>query len=143
MLLQPPEITSVPRTGQVMAPADRLSRASGDQRHGRGIVASSLTLHSGAGSMKWTRRFFSPRSCSGTLLAGVSCTAADSPTESGSRKPTSSRPICWACSGRRAPRVDGLVGDVLDGAVGSVLNVTDVLICTSQPYAVDAQDHRP
>ena len=31
---------------------------------------------------------------------------------------------------------DGLVGDVLNGAVGTVLGVTDLLVCTSEPYAV-------
>ena len=31
---------------------------------------------------------------------------------------------------------DGLVGGILDGAVSSVLNVTDLLVCSSQPYQI-------
>lgn len=66
------------------------------------------------------------------LLAGVSCTAADSPTGVSLSQPVEqpSALLGDLLDG------DGLVGDVVDGTIGTVLGVTDLLVCQSQPYAV-------
>jgi hypothetical protein len=66
------------------------------------------------------------------LLAGVSCTASDSPTGVSLSQPVEqpSALLGDLLDG------DGLVGDVVDGTIGTVLGVTDLLVCQSQPYAV-------
>ena len=66
------------------------------------------------------------------LLAGVSCTAGDSPTGVSLSQPVEqpSALLGDLLDG------DGLVGDVVDGTIGTVLEVSDLLVCQSQPYAV-------
>lgn len=92
--------------------------------------------------MKWTRRFF-VLGLALALTAGVSCTATDSPTAPATQ--ASEQPAYLLSdlfqgdgllSGDDGQSGDGLVGDLLNGAVGTVLNVTDLLVCSSQPYAV-------
>lgn len=86
--------------------------------------------------MKWTRRFFSLGLVL-ALLAGVSCTTADSPIE-----PTAAQSVeqpsqlLGLIDDEGLLGGDGLVGGIIDDAVGAVLNVTDLLVCRSQPYAV-------
>lgn len=79
--------------------------------------------------MKWTRRFFSLGLVL-ALLAGVSCTAADTnPME----------PAVAQSLEQPSLLLDGLVdgvGDALGSTLGGVLTVTDLLVCQPQPYAV-------
>lgn len=86
--------------------------------------------------MKWTHRFF----VLGLILAlslTVSCTSADGPTSPAVQTNEQQAYLLGNLfEGDGLLSGDGLVGDVLDGAVSGVLNVTDVLTCTSQPYQV-------
>ena len=89
--------------------------------------------------MKWSRRFLSL----GLILAlsaGVSCTAADGPTGP-QLSQESGQPdyLLGDLLGDDLLSGDGLIGDVVDGTVGTLLGVTDLLVCTSQPYAVTSQ----
>jgi hypothetical protein len=87
--------------------------------------------------MKWTRRFFS-LGLALALTAGVSCTAADGPT--GPQVPEQSEQSSLLLNNLLGDGLlsgDGLVGDVVDGAVGTILGVTDLLVCSSQPYEVE------
>jgi len=78
--------------------------------------------------MKWTRRFFSFGLVL-ALLAGVSCTTGDtSPMEPVAQPVEQPSQLLGGL-------VDGL-GDALGSTVGAVLSVTDLLVCTAQPYAV-------
>jgi hypothetical protein len=71
------------------------------------------------------------------LLAGVSCTAADtSPLEAPVSQPIEQP------SQLLGGLVDGL-GDALGSTVGGVLSVTDVLTCTEENYAVAEQTIGP
>jgi len=79
--------------------------------------------------MKWTRRLFSLGLVL-ALLAGVSCTTGDTnPMEAPVAQPLEQPSLL----------LDGVV-DGLDDALGStvsaVLSVTDLLVCSAQPYAV-------
>jgi hypothetical protein len=66
------------------------------------------------------------------LSAGISCTAADSPM--GPQVSEQTAQPSYLLDGLLSG--DGLVGDVVNGAVGTVLGVTDLLVCKSEPYAV-------
>ena len=81
--------------------------------------------------MKWTRRFFSFGLVL-ALLAGVSCTTGDtSPMEPVAQPLEQPSYLLGDLLGG-----DGLIGDVVNGAVGTVLGITDLLVCKAQPYAV-------
>ena len=93
--------------------------------------------------MKWTRRFFSL----GLVLAlsvTVSCTGTDSPTSPPTQTVEQQQQAYLlgnlfdgdALLSDDLLSSDGLVGGLLDGAVSSVLNVTDLLVCSSQPYQI-------
>jgi hypothetical protein len=99
--------------------------------------------------MKWTRRFFT----FGLVLAlsaTVSCTGTESPTSPPSQTVEQQQAYLLGnlfegdgllsedglLSGDDLLSGDGLIGGVLDGAVSTVLNVTDLLVCSSQPYQV-------
>ena len=87
--------------------------------------------------MKWTRRFFS-LGLALALTAGVSCTAADGPT--GPQVPEQTQESSLLLDNLLGDGLlsgDGLVGDVVNGAVGTVIGVTDLLVCSSQPYEVE------
>lgn len=87
--------------------------------------------------MKWTRRFLTL----GLILAlsaGVSCTAADSPT--GPQLPEQTEQSSLLLDNLLGDGLlsgEGLIGDVVNGAVGTVLGVTDLLVCSSQPYDIE------
>ncbi|MEO8089809.1 MAG: hypothetical protein ABI703_05905 [Gemmatimonadales bacterium] len=78
--------------------------------------------------MKRSRTFFR-FSIVLALLAGVSCTAGDSPMG----------PVAQSVQQQPSYLLGDLlggVGDVVDGTVGTVLGVTDLLVCSSEPYAI-------
>ncbi len=84
--------------------------------------------------MKWNRRFLSL----GLALAlsfTVSCTSADSPTgpelSQQSEQPSE---LLGDLLGGDLLSGDGLIGDVLKSPVGTLLDVTDLLVCSSQSY---------
>ncbi|MBA3443429.1 MAG: hypothetical protein H0T58_01030 [Gemmatimonadales bacterium] len=85
--------------------------------------------------MKWTQRFFA-LGLALALSATVSCTTADGPTSPGLSQQTGDPAYLLGDLGDELLSGDGLIGDVVDGAVGTVLNVTDLLVCSSQPYQV-------
>jgi hypothetical protein len=94
--------------------------------------------------MKWTRRFFSFGLVL-ALLGGVSCTAGDtSPLEAPVAQPlVQPSHVLGDLLGDEGLlgdddllEGDGLIGDVVNGAVGTILDVTDLLVCKAQPYAV-------
>jgi hypothetical protein len=85
--------------------------------------------------MKWTRRMFT-LGLTLALTAGVSCTAADSPMEPQVPAEQSSL-LLDNLLGDGLLSGGGLVGDVVDGAVGTVLGLTDLLVCSSQPYDIE------
>jgi hypothetical protein len=87
--------------------------------------------------MSWIRRF-SSISLALLLMVGVGCTSTDTLTEA----PTSS-------AEQPAPQF-GLIGDLTDGLsdtvddltgtlVGTLGSVTDLLLCSSQPYAQESE----
>ncbi len=86
--------------------------------------------------MKWTRRFFS-LGLVFALLAGVSCTTADSPNEPTVAQPMEQQPAFLLDGVLNG--VGGAVGGVVDlagGAVGGVLGITDLLTCSEEKYEV-------
>jgi hypothetical protein len=86
--------------------------------------------------MKWTRRFLSFGLVL-ALLAGVSCTTGDSPMEPVAQPVEQPSLLLGDVLGDGGLLgSDGLIGDVLHGAVGTVLGVTDLLVCKAQPYDV-------
>jgi hypothetical protein len=93
--------------------------------------------------MKWTRRF-SALGLALALSATVSCSTADSPTSPAAQTDEQQQQAyllgnLFEGDGLLSDDVlsgDGLVGGILDGAVSTVLNVTDLLVCSSQPYQV-------
>jgi hypothetical protein len=84
--------------------------------------------------MKWNRRFLSL----GLALAlsfTVSCTSADNPTGPElSQQTEQPSQLLGDLLGGDLLSGDGLIDDVVDGTVGTLLNVTDLLVCSSQPY---------
>jgi hypothetical protein len=72
--------------------------------------------------MKWTRRFFSFGLVL-ALLAGVSCTTSDTN-------------LMEAPVAQPPEQPSYLLGDVVDGAVGTVLGGTQLLTCSEQRYEV-------
>jgi hypothetical protein len=90
--------------------------------------------------MKWTRRLFSFGLILG-LIAGVSCTTSDS-----------TAPLAPS-SEQQSPSF-GLIGDLTDGltntvggltntVVGTLGSVTDLLVCSRQPYAIETETIGP
>jgi hypothetical protein len=82
--------------------------------------------------MSWTRKF-SVLGLSLLLLVGVSCTSNDgAPTE----------PAAISSDDQPSPQF-GLIGNLTDGLsntlVGTLGSVTDLLLCSPQPYAVDTE----
>ncbi|HEV8176655.1 MAG TPA: hypothetical protein VGP44_03095, partial [Gemmatimonadales bacterium] len=71
------------------------------------------------------------------LLAGVSCSAGDSPT--GVSSQSIEQPAYLLDGVLGGDGLLGGVGGVVDGVVGTVLGVTDLLVCTSEPYEVATQ----
>jgi hypothetical protein len=87
--------------------------------------------------MKWTRRFLS-LGLALALTAGVSCTAADGPT--GPQVPEQTQESSLLLDNLLGDGLlsgDGLVGGVLNDAVGAVVGLTDLLVCSSQPYDIE------
>ena len=93
--------------------------------------------------MKWTRRFFTLGLVL-ALSATVSCSTADSPTAPAAQTDEQQQQSyllgnLFEGDGLLSDDLlsgDGLVGGILDGTVSTVLNVTDLLVCSSQPYQV-------
>lgn len=89
--------------------------------------------------MKWSRRFFA-LGLALALSAGVSCTTADGPTGIPEAQPIEQQPsyLLGDLLGTTDELLsgDGLIGDVVDGTVSTLLTVTDLLVCKAQPYAV-------
>jgi hypothetical protein len=92
--------------------------------------------------MKWSRRFFTLGLVL-ALSAGVSCTAADGPTGIPEAQPVA-QPIEQPAYllGDLLGVVGGTVGGVLDltgDVVGGLLQITGLLTCQEQQYAVTYQ----
>lgn len=92
--------------------------------------------------MSWLRRF-SVLGLALLLAAGVSCTSDSSPTE-----------VPVAASTEQPDPSFGLIGDLTDGlgdltggltgaVVGTLGSVTDLLLCSPQPYAVTTKTIGP
>jgi hypothetical protein len=92
--------------------------------------------------MKWTRRFFS-LGLMLALLAGVSCTAADGPTTAPEAQPVEQPAYLL---GDLLGVVGGTINGVLDltgNLLSTLLNVTGLLTCQEQQYAVTSQTVGP
>lgn len=100
--------------------------------------------------MKWTRRFFI-LGLALALSATVSCSTADAPTGPAAQTAEQQQQDYLLgnlfegdgllsedglLSGDGLLSEDGLIGGILDGTVSTALNVTDLLVCSSQPYQV-------
>jgi hypothetical protein len=86
--------------------------------------------------MKWNRRFLTLGLVL-ALSAGVSCTTADGPTSPAAQADEQQALLLGNLfEGDALLSGDGLLGDIIDGTVSTALNVTDLLVCSSQPYAV-------
>ena len=87
--------------------------------------------------MKWSRRFFT-LGLVFALSAGVSCTTATGPTEIPEAQPIEQPSYLLGdlLGGDDLLTGDGLIGDVVNGTVSTVLGITDLLVCKAQPYAV-------
>jgi hypothetical protein len=71
------------------------------------------------------------------LLAGVSCTTSDGPMAVSESQPVEQQQsylLGDLLGGDDLLSGDGLIGDVVDGTVSTLLNVTDLLVCSSEPY---------
>ena len=89
--------------------------------------------------MSWTRRF-SVLGLSMLLLVGVSCTSSDAalteaPVNSSNDQPDPQFGLIGDLTDGLTSTVDGLTGTV----VGTLGSVTDLLLCSPQPYAVDTE----
>jgi hypothetical protein len=99
--------------------------------------------------MKWTRRFFTLGLVL-ALSATVSCAGTESPTSSSAETVEQQQQAYLLGNLFEGDGLlsedgllsgdglsgDGLIGGLLDGAVSTVLNATDLLVCSSQPYEV-------
>ena len=85
--------------------------------------------------MKWTRRLFS-LGLALALTAGVSCTTADNSTGPSAVQPTEHQESLLLGGLLDGDGLLGGVGEIVDGTVGTVLGITDLLVCSSEPYAV-------
>ncbi|HKH82055.1 MAG TPA: hypothetical protein VKA25_00075 [Gemmatimonadales bacterium] len=99
--------------------------------------------------MKWTRRFLTLGLVL-ALSATVSCTGTESPTSPGVQTVEQQQQAYLLGNLFEGDGLlsedgllsgdglsgDGLIGGLLDGAVSTVLNATDLLVCSSQPYEV-------
>ena len=92
--------------------------------------------------MKWTRRSWS-LGLALALSVSVSCTGTDSPTAPAAQ--TDNQPAYLLgtlfgsdglLSGDGLLSEDGVVGGIVDGTVSTLLDATDLLVCSSQPYRV-------
>ena len=92
--------------------------------------------------MKWSRRF-TTLALAFALAAGLSCTTSDStaPLEPSAQQQQSSPSfgLIGDLTGGLTSTVDGLTSTV----VGTLGSVTDLLLCSSQPYAVTTQSIGP
>jgi hypothetical protein len=79
--------------------------------------------------MKWSRRF-TTLALAFALTAGLSCTTSD---------PTA--PLAPTAE-QQSPSF-GLIGDLTGTLVETVVSVTDMLVCSSQPYAITTQTIGP
>ena len=87
--------------------------------------------------MSWTRRL-SSLSLALLLVVGVGCTATDTLTEApaaSSEQPTPQFGLIGDLTGGLTNTVDDLTSTV----VGTLGSVSDLLLCSSQPYAVDSE----
>ena len=88
--------------------------------------------------MSWIRRF-SSLGLALLLTVGVGCTSADSLTEapaaSSADQPAPEFGLIGDLTGGLTSTVDGLTGTL----VGTLGSVTDLLLCSSQPYAQDSE----
>jgi hypothetical protein len=92
--------------------------------------------------MKWSRRFFA-LGLALALSAGVSCTTADGPTgipeaQSIEQPAYLLGDLLGGVGGVVGGTVDGVV-DVAGGVVGGLLQITGLLTCQEQQYAVTYQ----
>jgi hypothetical protein len=90
--------------------------------------------------MKWNRRF-STLALAFALVAGLSCTTSDStaPLAPTSEQDNPSFGLIGDLTGGLTETVDGLTGTL----VGTLGNVTDLLLCSPQPYAITKQTIGP
>jgi hypothetical protein len=95
--------------------------------------------------MSWTRKF-SVLGLSLLLLVGVSCTSSDTAlTEApltSSDQPNPQFGLIDGLTGGLTDLTDGLtntVGDLTNTVVGTLGSVTDLLLCSPQPYDVDTE----
>jgi hypothetical protein len=90
--------------------------------------------------MKWNRRF-STLALAFALAAGLSCTTSDStaPLAPSSEQETPSFGLIGDLTGGLTETVDGLTGTL----VGTLGSVTDLLLCSPQPYAITRQTIGP
>jgi hypothetical protein len=88
--------------------------------------------------MSWTRRF-SLLGLALLLTVGVGCSSTDSLTEapaaSTSEQPAPEFGLIGDLTGGLTDALGGLTGTV----VGTLGSVTDLLLCSSQPYAMDSE----
>ena len=90
--------------------------------------------------MKWNRRF-STLALAFALVAGLSCTTSDStaPLAPTSEQDNPSFGLIGDLTGGLTETVDGLTGTL----VGTLGKVTDLLLCSPQPYAITKQTIGP
>jgi hypothetical protein len=89
--------------------------------------------------MKWSRRF-TTLALAFALAAGLSCTTSDSTAPlAPSEQQSPSFGLIGDLTGGLTSTVDGLTSTV----VGTLGSVTDLLLCSSQPYAVTTQSIGP
>lgn len=90
--------------------------------------------------MKWSRRF-TTLALAFALTAGLSCTTSDStaPLAPSSEQENPSFGLIGDLTGGLTETVDGLTGTL----VGTLGSVTDLLLCSPQPYAITRQTIGP
>ena len=86
--------------------------------------------------MKWTRRFLS-LGLALALSVTVSCTGADTPAGPELSQPAEQpSQLLGSLLGDDLLSGDGLIGDVIDGTVGTLLGITDLLVCQGEQYQI-------
>lgn len=88
--------------------------------------------------MSWTRRF-SSLALALLLTVGVGCSSSDTLTEAPAASPTGQPGPQFGLIGDLTGGLTDAVDDLTNTVAGTLGSVTDLLLCSSQPYATDSE----
>ena len=88
--------------------------------------------------MSWIRRF-APLGLALLLTMGVGCTSSDGTTEALGPSAEQQQSPSYGLIGDLTDGLTNTVGGLTGTVVGTLGSVTDLLLCSSQPYATDSE----